>query len=235
MKRFSSSKNIIIKTLYIYIISLIIINTFLFKSFYIKLGDNVSYFAKIKIDEINKYYLNITLKKYLNIKTNDYIKTNIVNNNIVNVDIDNERANILLNNIIKDLEKNIMNIEKGYINKYHNLEMLKGKNGIVIFIPSGVIFNSPMLSNIGPTIPVKVNFLENIYAYIDVVVENYGINNSLIKLYVIINIDEMIEIPIDNKYNKLEYKFLISSKIINGAVPNILGNTINESSNIVNK
>ena len=233
MKRFYNIKRKKNNNIYIFIILVIIVDIFIFNNFYKKLGNNVIYYANVKIDELTRYYLNNTIKKYLNVNTNDYIKINIVNNNIVNVDIDNNNTNILLNNIINDLENNVKILEKGHITNYHNLEMIRGNNGIIILLPSGVVFNNPILSNLGPSIPIKINFLENINAYVDVVVENYGINNSLIKLYVVINIEEVLEIPMKNKHKNCEYKFLISSKLINGEVPNIFGGNVNSSSKIV--
>ena len=40
--------------------------------------------------------------------------------------------------------------------------------------------------------------------------------------------------PVKNRYSNVKYKFLISSKLINGEVPSILGGTINKSSSVVN-
>ncbi len=199
-----------------------------------RLGKSISYSAMIKIEELTKYYMNDTIKKYLNIDTNDYIKLNLVNNNIVNVDIDNNKCNVLLNNIINDLEGNVFKIESGKITDYHNLEMLRSNNGIVVFMPVGVVTNNTLFARLGPKVPVKVSFLENVDAYVDVEVENYGINNSLIKLYINMKVEEVVELPIEKDRNNMEYKFLIASKLVNGEVPNILGGSIDGSSSIVN-
>ena len=233
MKRFNTNKKIKINYILIWITLVFVVDIIIFNTYMNRFSDNVSYIAKIKIDELTKYYLNSTIKKYLNVNTNDYIKTNIVNNNIVSVDIDNNNSNILLKSIISDLEIVVKDIESGNINTYNNLEMLKGDKGVILLVPTGILFNNALLSNIGFRIPIRVNFLENIDAYIDVVVENYGINNSLIKLYVIINIDEVLEIPIDSDNRRQEYKFLISSKLINGEVPSFLGGSIDTNSKIV--
>lgn len=233
MKRFYKRKRINYNM--IVVVFVILLDIALFNIFGSKLGNNITFIAKLKIEEITKYYLNNTIKKYLNVNTNDYIKTNFVNNNIVSVDIDNENSNKLLYEIMDDLESFVRDIEKGKIKKYHNLELLKGNNGIIIFMPVGVAMNNSLFYNLGPSIPVKVSFLENINAYIDVVVENYGINNSLVKLYINISIKEVLEMPIQNRESIVDYKFLISSKLINGKVPNILGGELSKSSNIVNK
>ena len=112
--------------------------------------------------------------------------------------------------------------------------MLRSNNGIVVFMPIGVATNNTLFARLGPKVPVKVSFLENVDAYVDVEVENYGIKNSLIKLYINMKVEEIVELPIEKDRNNIEYKFLIASKLVNGEVPNILGGSIDGSSSIVN-
>lgn len=235
MKRFYRMKKIKNRNKFMLVaVIVVIIEIIVFNTLGKKLGESVSFLTKLKLDEITKYYMNDTIKKYLNVDSNDYIKVNLVNNNIVSVDIDNVRCNKLLNNIIVDLENNVKELENGKINNYHNLEIIKGEDGIIMFMPVGVSLGNSLFSGLGPKIPVKVSFLENIDAYVDVVVNNYGINNSLIKLYINIDVEEVLEMPTKNRFSNVKYKFLISSKLINGEVPSVLGGTINKSSNLVN-
>ena len=235
MKRFYKKKKYNRKSkIGIIVCCVIFLDIIFFSLFSDKLGKSISYSAMIKIEELTKHYMNDTIKEYLNLDTNDYIKLNLVNNNIVNVDIDNNKCNFLLKNIINDLEGNVKRIEKGEITNYHNLEMLRSNNGIVVFMPIGVATKSTLFARLGPKVPVKVSFLENVNAYVDVEVENYGINNSLIKLYIKMEVEEIVELPIVKDRNTIEYKFLISSKLVNGEVPNIFGGSIDGSSSIVN-
>jgi len=232
MKRFYKKNKLNRLTL---IISLIIIlDLILFHYINKSLNQNITFLAESKTEEITRYYLNQTIKKYLNINTNDYIKTNLVNNNIVSVDINNTYANKLLNSFLNDLETYMKKLENGKINNYNNQEFIYGNNGIIILIPFGVTFNTSLLSGFGPKIPVKVSFIESLEVYIDVEIENYGINNSLIKLYLNANIKERIDIPINKNKQDIKYKFLLSSKLINGKVPSIYGDTLSKNSSIVN-
>ena len=233
MKKFYNSKKIKFNKIYLGILLIIIFDIFIFNLFGNSLSDNVSYMTKIKIEEISKYYMNSVIKKYLNIDSSNYIKLNLVNNNIMSIEIDNNASNRLLENIISDLESIIFDIENGRINNYPNLEFLYGENGIILLVPLGSAMNNTLLYDIGPRIPVKISFLENIDAYLDVSVEEYGINNALIKLYIIINIEQHIEMPIDKDKNIISYKFLIASKLVNGKVPDFY-NGISGSSSIVN-
>lgn len=235
MKTYKSKRIFCLKNkIMLILFCVFVVDIFLILFFKDNLGYKISYTAKIKIEELTRYYLNSTIKKFLNLDINNYININYVNNNIVSVDIDNNKANVLLFKIIESLEENIYEIEKGKIEKYHNLEMLRASDGIVVFMPLGVVSNSSLFSRLGPKIPVKISFLENINAFVDVDVENYGINNSLIKLYININIEEVIELPIVKETENIEYKFLIASKLINGKVPSMLGGVIESNSGIVN-
>ena len=233
MKKFYNSKKIKFNKNILIIILVVIYDIILFNLFGNNLSDNISYMTKVKVEEISKYYMNNVIKKYLNINCNNYIKLNLVNNNIMSIDIDNNSSNELLNNIITDLEKVVSDIENGKINDYSNLEFLYGKNGIILLVPIGSALNNTLLYDIGPKIPVKISFLENINAYLDISVEEYGINNALVKLYININLEQHIEMPIDKEKNTINYKFLIASKLVNGKVPDFY-NGMNGTSSIVN-
>lgn len=233
MKRFYNRNNIKYNK-YVLMFCIIIFDIMLFNMFGRDLSDNISKMTKVKIEELSKYYMNSVIKKYLNVDTGNYIKLNLVNNNIVNVDIDNNETNKLLKKIIDDLESVVSDIENGNINNYSNLEFLYGDNGIILLVPIGSSFNNTLLYDIGPKIPVKISFLENVDVYVDVNVEEYGINNSLIKLYINISMEQLIEMPIDKEKNVIEYKFLLASKLVNGKVPEFYGYGLNDNSGIVN-
>ena len=229
MKKFKSYKSLRSKFILI-IVFVFIFDILIFSVFGKDFSNNIMYIVRIKIEELTNYYLNDTIKKYLNINTSDYIKLNLVNNSIVSVDIDNKSSNLLLNSVINDLENNVHKI----VDNYYNLEIIEGSDAVIVYVPVGVIFDNALLSNLGPKIPIKVNFLESIDAYVDVDVLNYGINNSLVKLYININLKVNIEMPIDKEVINISYKYLLASKLINGKVPSIYGSSIGDNSGIVN-
>ena len=231
MKRFKRRKNNKMSNIFVLIFLVFITDLILFNIFGNKLSSNISKMTKVKIEEISKYYMNSVIKKYLNIDTTNYIKLNFVNNNIVSIDINNNESNKLLKNVIDDLESVVRDIEKGNINDYSNLEFIFGDKCLILLVPLGTAFNNSLLYDIGPKIPVKVSFLENVDAYLDVSVEEYGINNALIKLYININMEQVIEMPIDKDRTIIEYRFLIASKLVNGIVPSIYG--LKDNSNLV--
>lgn len=235
MKRFyKKRRNFKLNKYIILIFFVFFFNIVLFNIFGNNLSDNISNMTKVKIEDISKYYMNSVIKKYLNVDTSNYIKINLVNNNIMSIDIDNNASNELLKNIIDDLEIVVRDIEYGRINDYENSEFLYGDNGIILLVSIGTSLNNTLLYDIGPKIPVKISFLENVDAYVDVSVEDYGINNSLIKLYINIRMEQLIEMPIDKEKTLIEYKFLVASKLVNGKVPEFYGYGISTNSGVVN-
>ena len=234
MKRFYSFRSEIKVKKFFIVVLVIVFDVVVFNLFGNSLSDNISHMTKVKIEELNKYYLNKVIKSKLNVDTSDYIKINLVNNNIVSVDIDNNKTNKLLDSIITDLENIVKDIENGNINDYYNLEFLYGDNGIILLVPVGTLYNNTLLYDLGPKIPIKVSFLENINAYVDVDVIEYGINSSLVKLYINIELEQLIEMPIDKEKTVSKYNFLIASKLVNGKVPDFY-NGINSNSSLVNK
>jgi len=233
MKKFINFKKNKKSNIFILIFLVFVCDIFLFSFFGRSLSDNVSKMTRVKIEEMSKYYMNSVVKKYFNVDSSNYIKLNLVNNNIMSIDIDNNSSNKLLKNIIDDLESVVRDIEKGKINNYSNLEFMYGDEYLILLVPLGSVFNNSLLYDIGPKIPVKVNFLENVDAYLDVSVNEYGINNALVKLYINITMEQIIEMPIDKERTKVDYRFLIASKLVNGVVPSIYGYGISSNSNLV--
>ena len=228
IKKYNKKNNIIIVILLVFIFDIIIFNFF-----GNNLSKNISEMTKVKIEEITKYYMNRVIKKYLNVNSSDYIKINIVNNNIMSIDIDNNKSNELLKNIIYDLERVVRDIEHGKVNDYSNLEFMYGKDSLILMVPIGTAFNNSLLYDFGPKLPIKVSFLENVDAYVDVSVEEYGLNNALVKLFINIKMEQIIEMPIDKDRTISNYNFLIASKLINGKIPEYYNYGIKNNSNIV--
>ena len=89
-----------------------------------------------------------------------------------------------------------------------------------------------MFSNLGPKIPVKIKFIGSILTGVKTKVTDYGINNSLIEVYTTISIQTLVITPVSKDRKTRNYEILVSSKIIEGKVPEIYGGVMEKSSNI---
>lgn len=80
------------------------------------------------------------------------------------------------------------------------------------------------MANIGPTIPIRLLFTSQVDSDIDISVEEYGINNVVLKLYLVVTLKEQINMPISSKRKDIIIKTPLSINIIKGKVPSYYHN-----------
>ena len=109
------------------------------------------------------------------------------------------------------------------------------KSGInnVYYLPMGLIYNNVVLDHLGFKIPCKIDFISDIDMGFKTKVSNYGVNNLLIELYMIIDVKNHIMSPSTYKEFGNTYEILVASKIIVGKIPVYYGDVIEKTSSIV--
>lgn len=163
-------------------------------------------------NNVNRYVLDSKLFNEIIILTQNQ------NGEILTVDFNLESAYLLLRNITKSIDDNIKINEE--------------EEGIYFEVPLGFYFNSVWLSNLGPKIPLKLNFVGTILSNLKTKITNYGLNNAMVELYATIVIVEKIITPVTNDSIKTSYDVLLSSKLINGRVPTFYGTTYEKESQL---
>ena len=71
----------------------------------------------------------------------------------------------------------------------------------------------------GPKIPIKTNLVGDVISYISAEVDDYGINNSLIKIFVNLKVTQTIILPFYDKNIDMEAKIPIAIKLVAGKIP----------------
>ena len=107
--------------------------------------------------------------------------------------------------------------DKGILNDF-NL------NEEYFYVPSGIIFNNTLLSNIGPKIPIKLKLVGNVTSGIVNEVKEYGINNSLITISMEISVELKVILPLTTDYINITNYIPLAIKLIQGKVPVYYGN-----------
>lgn len=142
-----------------------------------------------------------------------------------------------MNIILYDVSNNILNsvymIQKGNTNDFNVPNY--SKEDMIFFVPLGIIFNNPILTNISPKIPYKIDFLGSVDTYIDTKVTEYGINNSLIEVMLNVNMNVQVIFPFISKKVNINKNIPISSNVIQGKIPTYYGGVITNSSPINSK
>lgn len=223
------------KNVYIFIVLLIIIGTILiYKNFSDKIDNKVLSMIRDKMDVINASIINraITSDVLLNINIDDVL---IVNKNkneeIILLDFNMNNSYNILRNIISNLEDSILNVQQGNLDDlFFEDDDIISKDGFLIKFPLGMVSNYTFLNNLGPRISLKVQIGGSVVAGFETKITDYGINNSLIQVFVKCNLTEKVFFPLNVKKINFEYEFLVASKIIQGKIPTYYGGALNSKS-----
>lgn len=171
--------------------------------------------------EIKRVVTNVINKSITIDLTNQFDSNNLFiintdnNTNLTIVDFDP----VILNRVISSIS-NLVYDNLQLINKKD--EMILKKYNIsdsVFYIPSGIIFNSIILNNIGPKIPIKMEQISSVNPYIDTKISEYGINNSLIEVFINVSVDVRMVLPFYSKNLSIIVKVPLAVKLIQGNVP----------------
>lgn len=143
------------------------------------------------------------------------------------IDFNSSNVNLLLTKASRLVEQNLKYLESGQIDKLSiprsllsGYDSKKLASGIFYELPSGILFNNPILSNIFPKIPIKLDLIGNAICILDTEIENYGINSALLKVNIKITIEVKVLLPFTTKKVSVLSNIPIVMKIIEGNIPN---------------
>lgn len=233
-KHIISKKNIFIFTLILIFISLAFIINFIGN----KITPGVVSYAETELEKFTTRIINsvisteikdISLEELFIITkdNNDYIKT---------IDYNPIVVNGVLSNITTKVDRLLRNVENGE-NLFElsndileNYDIEKLKKGIIFEMAITTIFDNPLLSNLGPRIPVRIFMLGSTSSNINTKITNYGINNALIETSIVIDLKLQIVLPYKTEKVSFQNSIPISLKLIQGIVPNYYFNGIDKNS-----
>lgn len=189
------------KSIIIFIITIIILLTvFYIKQFSNETKNTISKYTKNEsYNKMNQIIDKVVKEVLLKEKCDD-----IIQNNTTELNFDNDKINQIINKISKQL-----NIE---------LKEKISKNEIYYLVYSP-LSKYHIVSNLGPSIPYSVKTTGNIKTNYKTSVKEYGINNSLIEVKLLIEINFEVILPFLNEIYKLEKEIILDSKIIHGETP----------------
>ncbi|WP_078414201.1 sporulation protein YunB [Priestia abyssalis] len=145
---------------------------------------------------------------------------------IATIDINTAIVNRVLAQTTHLVQANLKEAEKG------NLAMLEiptdieietdeklRQQGIVYQIPLGQATNNALLGNLGPLIPVKFNAIGDVRSDAKEVIEPFGINNALIKVFIEVEVNVQVIIPFATRVATVKTNIPVAMRVIQGKVP----------------
>lgn len=190
-----------------------------------------------KLDKIiYQFFTDLITNDILNNETTGNLLEINKNNNdeIISVDYNLEKTYKTLTDTSKVLKNALNNLENGKIDVLlYDKYLENNKNGLVLNIPFFLHSNNIFLNNLGPKIPVVINFNSSLLTNIKTKVTNYGLNNALLEIYITVELEKLIITPVIKDKDKFCYDILIGAVVVNGSVPNFYGGTYESNSNIL--
>ncbi len=236
-------KRIIIKryNIYLFIFFIVFIYSFnIIKNINNNITPKLLEISNDKIEEITIDIINKSFSKEAlgSLNINDILLISKNNNNeIVSVDFKLDNAYEKLRNSIEILQNSLNDLEKGNYkyndDSYETYLDCSNNNGFIFKIPLGFATNKIFLASFGPKIPVRIEFVGSVQGNIYTKITDYGINNSLIEVYIKLILKEKIILPVKSIKKNNKTNVLLASKIIQGKVPTFYNGILENNSNII--
>lgn len=192
-----------------------------------KLNYIVKQYVDVEVERLTNNIVNKTFQeKLLQVPIENYMKFDKDNNGIIkNISYDTVKINEISNVISKEIQETIINLDNGIIDDTFNYHQVKSgkfkavKKGILCEISFGAIRNSLLFSNISPSIPIRLSFLGQVNTDVEIKTREYGINNIMVEVFLVVRVKEQVSMPISSKRKAITIKHPIYVDLIKGEVP----------------
>ena len=139
---------------------------------------------------------------------------------VISVDFNTAKINKSLVKLNKAVYKDLKLFENG---RYKIEDTEIETEDLIYKIPLGYITGNYTLSNIGPKVPLKAKVIGSVVSNIKTEVSSYGINNSLLKVYIDVTVNMRFMLPLISKDVLVNNSIPLVVKIIQGKIPNVYG------------
>lgn len=227
-KQNENKRTIIYLLLIIFLLTYTILSTIGKKS-----SDNIIEVSNTLINDLIIDIVNSSIK-------NDILKQNNINNLIeFNYNSKKEIESINYNletayDILVAIKNNILSTisnsnEYKYYYKYYI-----NNNNIILEVPFYNYTSNIFIINLGPKIKSRINFLKTIDSSVKTEVKTYGINTIKLDIYASFTVISNIVVPFNKQEINNSFDILLTSKVINGKIPDYYGSGFKSESDIFN-
>lgn len=148
------------------------------------------------------------------------------NGNMISISYDSYELNQVLYNALSTIDESLLAAQDGKKDPITNEVFYE--NGIFYRIPVGALSGVPFISNMGPSIPVKMQLINDVTGRIEISSEAYGVNNTMIQISLKISIDAQAVTVLNVSSIQMEMEIPIVMQLVNGKVPSYLPYGLNE-------
>ena len=190
-----------------------------------KLTSSLGPYVDAEVERLTKNIVNKAVQQKMLEK--DYGNFLIKESESFSYDI--KKINMLRKELTDYIQEILMHLEKADIDDNQLFGQLKTshfkkiKNGILAENSISSLRGTTIFGNIGPTVPIRLYFVGQVSTDIDIQIKEYGINNVIVEIYLIITVKEQVMMPISSKAKEIKIREIIDTNIIRGTIPNYYG------------
>lgn len=227
-KKMRLKRNLLIKltkkdTILIVAFLVLLIVSLIFKYINTKIVPPLEVYAENEVKKISSLIISDAVESisFSEEETMSFFNT-LTNKNdeVISVDFNTAKINKSLVKLNKAVYKDLKSFENG---RYKLEDTEIETEDLIYKIPLGYITGNYTLSNIGPKVPLKAKVIGSVVSNIKTEVSSYGINNSLLKVYIDVTVNMRFMLPLISKDVLVNNSIPIVVKIIQGKIPNVYG------------
>lgn len=196
----------------------------LFSSFGTRLKNHYLDIASLQADKVSSL---VCLNSISSLIKDKYSQVQFINND-KDVIFNTNELNTLLKDSVNLVYQEIKNVENGN----SNIFISEYGNGIIYEIPFNLFSDNVLYSSFGPRIPVKFSIIGDVKGDINFEINEFGINNALININLLIEISSRVTVPLTSEIVKTKTLIPVYTKIFTGDIPNILYPSIQNVSSV---
>lgn len=193
--------------------------------------EKMSVYVYEEVDRVTKMLIREVLdEEFLNsLNINDLYQVNDTLD-VSSIDYDVVKVNKILGIINNKISDRLHDFDSGEVDLlYEGTNFLRYSKddsvGMAIKVPLGVLFSNPIISSIGPKVPVRLLLSGQVESDLVTSIKQYGINNVLLEIDIKIVVSEKIVFPFSSRYVDVCFEFPLVIKLISGKVPENYLNT----------
>lgn len=196
--------------------------------------------AELEVNKFSTILINKAISQVLEDKINTeelFTSVKTENGEIQTVDFNPIVVNQILNVATTVVQNNIRFLEEGDLDAIGIYDMNLPEDrldalekGIIQKIPIGIVTGNSILANLGPQIPIRLQYIGDVNSNINTKITQYGINNALMEISVHLEMSAKILLPFQSKKMVVNCDIPIAMKMIQGKVPNYYSNGIHSNS-----
>ena len=236
-KKMRLKRNLLIKltkkdTILIVAFLVLLIVSLIFKYINTKIVPPLEVYAENEVKKISSLIISDAVESisFSEEETMSFFNT-LTNKNdeVISVDFNTAKINKSLVKLNKAVYKDLKSFENG---RYKLEDTEIETEDLIYKIPLGYITGNYTLSNIGPKVPLKAKVIGSVVSNIKTEVSSYGINNSLLKVYIDVTVNMRFMLPLISKDVLVNNSIPLVVKIIQGKIPNVYGGSYAVTSSI---